>query len=110
MWQRYLKRQSLLERAEAHRFQGTPFLIAMMLWVCTLPLLAFLAAPFLGWKATAYLAGFLLVADLVICWFICRVRIPRGPIICTKCLKRLNAQARIPRPPRSQYQEVVVVR
>ena len=65
---------------------------ALLMWLCALPLLALLAAPFLGWKVTAYLAGFLLVADLVICSYICRVRTPRGPIVCAKCLKRLAAQ------------------
>jgi len=31
--------------------------LALMIWLCALPLLALLAAPFLGWKVTAYLVG-----------------------------------------------------
>ncbi|MBI4303235.1 MAG: hypothetical protein HY665_02705 [Chloroflexi bacterium] len=66
---------------------------ALIMWLCALPLLALLAAPFLGWKVAALLAGFLLIADLVICWLICRVRLPKEPVICARCLKRLHAQA-----------------
>ncbi len=77
MWRRYLKPRTVLEQAVTPNFRGTPLCLALMLWLCTLPLLAFLAAPFLRWKVTAYLAGFLLVADLVACWFLCRFRVQR---------------------------------
>ncbi len=62
------------------KFQDTNLFLALMLWLCTLPLVALIAYPFLGWKVTLYLAGFLLVADLVACWFLCTFRIPQKPI------------------------------
>lgn len=49
------------------KFQDTNLFVALMLWLCTLPLIALIAYPFLGWKVTLYLAGFLPVADLVAC-------------------------------------------
>lgn len=57
------------------KFQDTNLFLALMLWLCTLPLLALVAYPFLGWKITFYLAAFLLVADLVACWFLCTFRL-----------------------------------
>ena len=68
----------------------TPMLMSLMIWLCALPVLALVAAPLLGWQIAIYLAGFLLVADIVACWFLCRVRLPKTPAICTKCLKRLE--------------------
>ena len=59
-------------RGPSHlRFQDTTLFLTLAMWLCILPLLAILALPFLGWKVTIYLAGFLLVADLVACWFLC---------------------------------------
>jgi len=84
------------------RFKSTPMLMALMIWLCALPVLALVAAPLLGWKIAASLAGFLLVADTVVCWSLCRVRILRGTAACDKCLKRLNAQSRHPKYPKAQ--------
>ena len=67
-----------------YRFQDTVLFLALFLWVCALPLLAFAVLPFLGWKVTASIAVGLLVVDLVICSYICRVRVPTDPVICTK--------------------------
>jgi len=78
MRRRYLKRRSALEQSMTLNFRGTRLFLALMLWLCTLPLLVFLAAPFLGWKVTTYLAGFLLVADLVACWFLFAFRPPKS--------------------------------
>ena len=57
------------------KFQDTNLFLALMLWLCILPLLVLVAYPFLGWKITFYLAAFLLVADLVACWFLCTLRL-----------------------------------
>ncbi|OGO30178.1 MAG: hypothetical protein A2Z29_07815 [Chloroflexi bacterium RBG_16_56_11] len=92
MWWKYQNKSDPCQRLGTPRSGSTPMFWALIMWLCALPLLSLLAAPFLGWKVTAYLAGFLLVADLVICWRICRVRIPKDPPICARCLKRLSAQ------------------
>jgi hypothetical protein len=71
----------LVKRGPPHhhlKFQDTNLFLALMLWLCTLPLLALVAYPFLGWKITFYLAAFLLVADLVACWFLCTFRLRPG--------------------------------
>jgi len=60
------------------KFQDTNLFLALMLWLCMLPLLALIVYPFLGWKITLYLAGFLLIADLVACWFLCTFRLKPG--------------------------------
>ncbi len=78
-WRRHLKRYSLHQRWTATRFQDTTLFLALAMWLCILPLLAIFALPFLGWKVTIYLAGFLLVADLVACWFLCIFRLPQKP-------------------------------
>ena len=108
MWQRYQSRSSPYQRWVRPRFSSAPMFWALFMWLCALPLLALLAAPLLGWKVAAFLAGFLLVADLVICWFICRVHIPRDPIICTKCLKRFNAQSLHTQALKGEYQKKIV--
>ncbi len=92
MWWNNQKIKEQYRRWLTPRFKSTPMFLALMIWLCALPLLALVATPFLGWKITAYLAGFLLVADTVVCWFLCKVHMPQSPAICDKCLKRLNAQ------------------
>ncbi len=78
-WWRHLKRYSPHQRWAATRFQDTTLFLALVMWLCILPLLAILALPFLGWKVTVYLAGFLLVADMVACWFLCTFRVSQKP-------------------------------
>ena len=65
--------------------------MALMIWLCVLPLLALVAVPLLGWQVAALLAGLLLIADTIVCWLLCSVRIARAPAMCDKCLTRLNA-------------------
>lgn len=67
----YFKRYDSYRRLSRVRFQDTTLFVTLALWICTLPLLAIFALPFLGWKVTAYLSGFLLVVDLVACWILC---------------------------------------
>lgn len=78
-WWKSLKRHSPNETWTLYRFRDTSLFLALMLWICALPLVAILGRRFLGWEITLYLAGFLLVADLVVCWFLCNFRIPRRP-------------------------------
>lgn len=60
--------------------QTTPLLLALVLWLCTLPVLLFIGALFLDWQATLSLVGLALVAELIACWFICKAPVIRtGP-------------------------------
>ncbi len=78
-WWRFVRRRASGKTWAAYRFRDTNLFLALILWLCTLPLLAILALPFAGWKVTLYLAGFLLVADLVACWFLCAFRVSQKP-------------------------------
>jgi len=79
-WLKYFKRFGSYEKPRYAKFQDTTLFLTLALWLCTLPLLALLALPFLGWKLAAYLAGGLLVVDLFICWFVCTFRLVRKPV------------------------------
>ncbi|MFH1646808.1 MAG: hypothetical protein ABID71_03825 [Chloroflexota bacterium] len=61
------------------RFRDANLFLALMLWLCTLPLVILFGLPFLGLKITLYLAGLLLLADLLACWFLCNFRIFHKP-------------------------------
>lgn len=74
---KYFKRYNPYRRFSHVRFQDTTLFLTLALWVCTLPLLAIFALPFLGWKVTLYLAGFLLVADLMACRILYTFRLPQ---------------------------------
>ncbi len=78
-WWRFVRRRASRETWTATRFQDTTLFLTLAMWLCILPLLAIFTLPFLGWKVTIYLAGFLLVADLVACWFLCIFRLPQKP-------------------------------
>lgn len=49
---------------------STPITMALIIWMCTLPLLALLALPALGWERTGLLAGSILLVDLIGCWLL----------------------------------------
>ncbi|OGO40544.1 MAG: hypothetical protein A2147_02625 [Chloroflexi bacterium RBG_16_57_8] len=57
-----------------------------------MPVLALLVAPFLGWKAAAYLAALLLAADLLVCRIICGIRVPVDSGLCPRCRERLKKE------------------
>ncbi len=52
----------------------TPLLLAVGLWLCTLPLVLLLAVPFLGMGKAWTIAALLLVAFLAICLRLCEQR------------------------------------
>ncbi len=79
------------QRGKTPRFTSTSMFMALMIWICALPLLALVVAPLLGWQVAVFLAGFLLIVDTIVCWLLCAVKVPRAPAVCAKCLKRLNA-------------------
>jgi len=50
--------------------------MAVLLWVCTLPLVVILILPFFGVQVAIWTAVGLLAAALIVCWTICAG--PRG--------------------------------
>ncbi len=47
-----------------------PVLLALAVWICTLPIVALLVV-FWGWGVGLAAAGVLLVAILLVCWLLC---------------------------------------
>jgi len=45
--------------------------LAIVIWMCTLPLVGLLIVPFLGLKAGLVAAAALLITVMIICWGIC---------------------------------------
>ncbi|HEX9926045.1 MAG TPA: hypothetical protein VGD99_25540 [Anaerolineae bacterium] len=45
--------------------------LALMLWLCSLPLVALLVIPFFGLKVTAVVALILFLVMMAVCWGIC---------------------------------------
>lgn len=50
--------------------------LAFLVWLCTLPLVALLIVPFFGLKAAGSVALVLFLLMLVMCWYLCRWRVP----------------------------------
>lgn len=46
-------------------------LLALAVWLCSLPLVALLVLPWLGWQAALTVALALLTAALLACWGAC---------------------------------------
>ncbi len=49
--------------------------LAIIIWMCTLPLVGLLVFPFFGLKISLLVAAALLIAVLVLCWGICSWKI-----------------------------------
>jgi hypothetical protein len=45
--------------------------LALMLWLCSLPMVALLVIPFFGLKVTAVVALILFLVMMAVCWGIC---------------------------------------
>jgi len=45
--------------------------LAIIIWMCTLPLMGLLVFPFFGLKINLIVAATLFIAAMVICWGIC---------------------------------------
>jgi uncharacterized membrane protein len=45
--------------------------LAIIIWLCTLPLVGLLVVPFFGLKVGLFVAAALFIAAMVICWGIC---------------------------------------
>lgn len=49
--------------------------LAIIIWMCTLPLVGLLVYPFFGLRISLLVSAGLLIAILVICWGICSWKI-----------------------------------
>jgi hypothetical protein len=52
-------------------FQYGDMALTLVLWLCSLPLVAFLVIPFFGLKVAAIVALALFFVAMAICWGIC---------------------------------------
>ncbi len=57
---------------------GTPMLLALVLWVCSLVLVMILVAPFFGVRAASIVGLGLLAFFVLACQAICRFRVHPG--------------------------------
>ena len=58
----------MLKRLGAH---SDSMLLALVVWLCSLPLVLLIFAPLLGLKAAGLVALLLFFATLAICWGVC---------------------------------------
>ncbi|MCZ2076989.1 MAG: hypothetical protein DCC59_06330 [Chloroflexi bacterium] len=49
--------------------------LAIIVWMCTLPLVGILILPFFGLEMSLLIAAGLLIAALVVCWGVCSWKI-----------------------------------
>lgn len=54
---------------------GTPMAMALILWICSLPLVFLVVWPFLGAVVAAVASLGLLILVLVFCWAVCLGRV-----------------------------------
>lgn len=52
-------------------FHSDDMALALVLWLCTLPLVGLFIVPFFGVKVGAIIAVALFIAAMAICWGIC---------------------------------------
>ncbi len=52
--------------------------LTIVLWLCSLPLVALLVVPFFGLKAAAVAAVMLFFLAMAICWGICGWKVAKG--------------------------------
>lgn len=45
--------------------------VALIIWLCSLPLIGILIIPLLGWQAGLVAALVLLLLSMIVCWGIC---------------------------------------
>lgn len=53
------------------RGADAPLLLALLLWLCTLPVVLLLATPFFGVNTALIVAAVVLIAILLVCFGIC---------------------------------------
>ena len=52
-------------------FHSDDMALALVLWLCSLPLVGILAVPLFGWQVGGLVALVLLVAAMAMCWTAC---------------------------------------
>lgn len=52
--------------------------IALLIWLCSLPLIGILIIPFLGWQVGLASAILLFILAVIVCWGVCGWKIFRG--------------------------------
>jgi hypothetical protein len=52
-------------------------IVALLIWLCTLPLIGILIVPFLGWQVGLAAAVLLFILAMIVCWGICNWKIFR---------------------------------
>jgi hypothetical protein len=52
-------------------------IVALLIWLCILPLIRILIVPFLGWQVGLAAAILLFILAMIVCWGICSWKIFR---------------------------------
>lgn len=52
-------------------FYSEDMALALIIWICTLPLVAFVVAPLLGTRAAGFTALALFIIIMAACWGVC---------------------------------------
>lgn len=55
----------------AKREWDMPVILSILIWICTLPIVAVLVVPVLGWSGGLVAAVILLGVILAVCWILC---------------------------------------
>jgi len=64
----------MLKRLGSH---SDSMLLALLIWLCSLPLTAFIVAPLFGLTAAGIVVLLLFFVVLAICWGVCSWKIPQ---------------------------------
>ncbi len=59
-------------------FYSEDMAFALIIWICTLPLVAFLIAPLLGTRIAGLTALALFIVIMAICWGVCGWKVAHG--------------------------------
>jgi len=59
-------------------FHSDEMALALVLWLCSLPLVALIVIPFFGLKTAGVMALALLVLFTILCWGVCTWKIGAG--------------------------------
>ena len=65
----------MLKRLDAHLDRMA---LSLLVWLCSLPLVAFLVVPLFGLTVAAVVALVLFFITLVVCWSICSWTVSKG--------------------------------
>ncbi len=60
------------------RFHSDEMALALVVWLCSLPLVALVVIPLFGWKVAGVVALALFLVDLALCWGVCGWKVLKG--------------------------------